>query len=110
MATATQANRLMALAIESCDFGPDGLLLSESDGEESISGLFSFELHCLSEVPQKIKLNEVLNKRASIRVRLNDGSDRYINGFVSRASCDGRDVGGDKRFTHYTVEVPWCGF
>jgi type VI secretion system secreted protein VgrG len=27
---------------------------------------------------------------------------------VQRASCDGRDVGGDQRFTHYTIQiVPW---
>jgi type VI secretion system secreted protein VgrG len=105
-ATATQKQRLMALAVEG--LGPDDLLLVELAGEEFISGLFSFELRCASESPQKIKLDDILNKKASIRVRLNDGSDRYIHGIVYRASCDGRDVGGDKRFTHYTVEVvPW---
>jgi type VI secretion system secreted protein VgrG len=105
-ATATQAQRLMALAVEG--LGPDDLLLSELKGQESISALFSFTLQCVSEVPAKIKLDDMLNKKASIRVRLNDGSDRYIHGIVFRASCDGREVGGDNRFTNYTVEVvPW---
>jgi type VI secretion system secreted protein VgrG len=108
-ATATQANRLMALAVDG--LGPDDLLLLELQGHESISGLFSFELKCASEVPQKIKLDKILDHRASIRVRLNDGSDRFFHGVVNRCSCDGRDVGGDKRFTHYTVEVvPWLWF
>jgi type VI secretion system secreted protein VgrG len=104
-ATATQANRLMALAVEG--LGPDDLLLTQLSGEESISDLFSFRLHCVSETPQKIKLDAILNKRASIRVRLNDGSDRYFNGFVSSATCDGQQP-GDKRFMRYFVEVvPW---
>src|SRR5262245_46635409 len=108
-ATATQANRLMALAVDG--LGPDDLLLVELQGHESISGLFSFELKCASEVPQKIQLDKILDHRASIRVRLNDGSDRFIHGVVNRCSCDGRDVGGDKRFTHYTLEVvPWLWF
>ena len=106
MATATQTDRMMALAVDSLD--PEALLLVELHGEEAISGLFSFELKCVSEVPNQIKLDKILDRRASIRVRLNDGSERFINGFVSRCSCDGKDVGGDKRFTHYTVEVvPW---
>src|SRR5690348_5501750 len=105
-ATATQAQRLMALAVES--LGPDDLLLGELKGQESISALFSFTLKCVSEVPGKIKLDDILNKKASIRVRLNDGSDRFVHGIGQRASCDGRDVGGYQRFTHYTIQiVPW---
>jgi len=103
--TATQQERLMALAVESLP--ENALLLTSLSGHEAVSELFSFQLKCVSEKPQQIKLQKVLEHGATIRLRLSDGSERFIHGLVSRCSCDGKEV-GDDRFTHYTVEVvPW---
>lgn len=106
MSSATQANRLMALTVESLP--DDALLVVALDGQESVSSLFSFRLKCVSEVPKQIKLQKILERGATIRIKLFDGSERFIHGLISRCSCDGKEVGDDKRFTHYTIEVvPW---
>jgi len=106
MSSATQKDRLIALTVESLP--PDALLLIELEGREAVSSLFSFRLKCVSEVPDKIKLQKILERGAAIRIKLSDGSERFIHGIISRCSCDGREVGGDKRFTHYSIEVvPW---
>ena len=103
---ATQVHRL--LAVQLAPLAPDDLLLVELNGTEAVSSLFSFELKCLSEFPERIKLANLLDAPINIRLRLRDGSARYFNGLVSRCSCDGVQPAGDKTYTKYTLEVvPW---
>ena len=100
MATYTQANRLIALTTP---LGKDALLLQSLSGREGVSQLFSYELELLSEDPG-IPFAQIVGQRATVTIRLGDGSERYMNGFINRFS----QSGSDERFTYYQAElVPW---
>ena len=100
MATYTQANRLIAITTP---LGEDVLLLQSLGGREGVSQLFSYGLELLSEEPD-IAFDQIVGQRATVTLRLSDGSNRYINGFINRFS----QSGSDERFTHYQAElVPW---
>jgi type VI secretion system secreted protein VgrG len=100
MATYTQANRLIAITTP---LGEDGLLLQSLSGREGMSQLFSYELELLSEDPG-IPFAQIVGQRATVAIRLGDGSERCINGFINRFS----QSGSDDRFTYYQAElVPW---
>ena len=83
--------------------GKDALLLRSLDGEEGISRLFRFDLELLSEQPS-IDIAAVMGKSSTVGIRLSDGTDRFINGVISRLTL----LGGEGRFTLYRAElVPW---
>ncbi|MCI0620914.1 MAG: type VI secretion system tip protein VgrG, partial [Acidobacteria bacterium] len=101
--TYTQKNQI--IAIETA-LGKDVLLLNDLSGREGISQLFSFHLKLLS-TESTLAYEKVVGQRASISLRLADGTMRYLNGFLSRFSQSGQD----SRFTHYEAEfVPWLWF
>jgi type VI secretion system secreted protein VgrG len=104
-----QHERLLTVQVAS--LGSDDLLVTGLMGHEEVSALFSFKLNLISDVPEKIVLNNIVGKNVTIGLMLRDESYRHFNGFVSRFSAGGRDYGGDQRFTHYRAEVvPWLWF
>jgi type VI secretion system secreted protein VgrG len=75
---------------------------------EGISTLFNFQVECISEHPDQVKLDQLLGKKATVTIVLADGSERFFHGLICRCAQTGRDVGADARFTHYRLElVPW---
>jgi type VI secretion system secreted protein VgrG len=99
----TQEKRLIAI---DTPLGEDVLLLHGFTGYEGISRLFSFDLDLLAET-SSIPLSKIVGQRVTIRINLADGSNRYINGFISRFAQSGRDAW----FTRYQAEVvPWLWF
>lgn len=77
------------LAIET-PLGKDTLLLESFNGEETLSGLFRFELTCLS-VEEKLDDTKIVGKKISFRVNNSEGSPRWFTGYVSRFAWAGRD-------------------
>lgn len=99
----TQDNRLISITTP---LGKDVLLLNGFAGNEGISRLFKFDLELLSEDPA-ISFEAIVGQKITISIKLIDGGERYINGFVSRFA----QSGSDERFTHYRAEVvPWLWF
>jgi type VI secretion system secreted protein VgrG len=99
----TQQNRLISITTP---LGKDVLLLQSFTGHEGISRLFNFELDLLSEDPA-ISFEAIVGQKVTISIKLIDGNERYLNGFVSRFA----QSGSDERFTHYQAEVvPWLCF
>jgi type VI secretion system secreted protein VgrG len=110
MATeAIQAGRL--LAVEIASLGKDVLLLAGFFGNEEVSSLFSLNLELISQKPDQVVMDQIVGQNVTITVELQDGSQRFFNGFINRFSLSGRDLGGDERFTHYQAQVvPWLWF
>ena len=99
----TQEHRLIAI---DTPLGEDALLLRGFTGQEGMSQLFHFRLDLLSTDPA-IPFNQIVGQRVTLRILLADGSQRYINGCVSRFA----QTSNDMRFTHYRAEVvPWLWF
>lgn len=106
---AKQYERLLTVQVAS--LGADDLLVMSFAGHEEISALFTFRLELVSDRPEKIVLNDIIGKNVTIGLMLEDESYRHFNGFISRFSLSGRDMGGEARFTHYRAEVvPWLWF
>ena len=104
-----QSERLLIVQVGS--LGPDDLLMTGMMGHEEVSSLFSFRLDLISDVPSKIVLQDIVGKNVTMGLMLRDESYRFFNGFISRFSLSGRDMGGEARFTHYRAEVvPWLWF
>jgi type VI secretion system secreted protein VgrG len=99
----TQQGRLVAIFTP---LGEDVLLLQRLAGQESISGLFRFDLELLSE-NSAISFSDIVGQPATIALDAGDAGTRYFNGHLSRFAQSGRD----DRFTHYRAElVPWLWF
>jgi type VI secretion system secreted protein VgrG len=99
----TQENRRIGIATP---LETDVLLLSGFQGDEGISRLFRFDLELLSE-NESVDFNALVGKNVTFWIVLADGSERYINGQVSRFSQGARDA----NFTSYHAEVvPWLWF
>ncbi|HET9711598.1 MAG TPA: type VI secretion system tip protein TssI/VgrG [Pyrinomonadaceae bacterium] len=106
---ATQTGRL--ISVEISGLPKDLFLLTGFFGNEEISSLFSLNLELLSQHPEKVVMDNIIGKNATISIKLHDGSERFFNGFVNRLSLGGRGLGGDERFTHYEAQVvPWLWF
>ena len=95
----------------STPLGKDELLLTGFTGQEGVSRLFSFDLKLLSE-NRSVKLEDIVGKKATIRIVLPDGSERFINGYISSFSQGGSTMmqGGTtpKIFAQYAATlVPW---
>src|SRR5678816_2147104 len=103
MADATQTGRLISVEISSLP--KDLFLLTGFFGNEEISSLFSLNLELLSQHPEKVVMDNIIGKNATVSIKLQDGSERFLNGFVNRLSLGGRALGGDERFTRYEAQV-----
>ncbi len=108
MATYTQDNRQIQITTP---LGKDELLLTGFTGQEGVSRLFSFDLRMLSE-NRSVKLEDLVGKKATIKMTLPDGSERLINGIVNSFTQGGSTMmeGGTtpKIFANYTATlVPW---
>jgi type VI secretion system secreted protein VgrG len=100
----TQAERPLTLTTP---LGKDVLMCTAISGTEAMSQLFSFEVECVSEKPDQVKLDKLLGQPAQVTVLLKEG-ERHFHGIVNRAVCTGRDIGDQERYTHYRLEVvPW---
>jgi type VI secretion system secreted protein VgrG len=83
--------------------GADKLLLRSIRGEERISGLFHFFLEMQSEEPA-LTFASIVGKSATVSLKLQDGTMRYINGIVGRFVQAGKEA----RFYTYFAELhPW---
>ncbi len=85
MPSYTQDNRLIQVFTP---LGADELLLQSFHGQEGVSQLFHFDLVMHSE-NRGIKFDDVVGKKATVKVRLPDGKDRFINGLISSFSQGG---------------------
>jgi type VI secretion system secreted protein VgrG len=75
-------------------------------GTEAISDLFHFELELLS-LQDAIDFKSIIGQNATLALRLQDESERYFSGLISRFS-QGQ---ADDVFVHYRAElVPWPWF
>ncbi|HEX7154489.1 MAG TPA: type VI secretion system tip protein VgrG [Thermoanaerobaculia bacterium] len=83
--------------------GADKLLLRSIHGEERISGLFHYFLEMQSE-EKSLDFSKIVGKSATVKLKLADDTDRYINGIVGRFV----QAGTDGRFVTYFAELhPW---
>src|SRR5687767_12154274 len=99
----TQTNRQLELMTP---LGEDILRPQALHVQEAMSTLFQINLQLFSE-ERWIDPEKIVGQNVSIRLALDDGGERYFNGFVSRFSQGGSDT----RFTYYAAEVvPWLWF
>ncbi len=103
MSNITQDERF--LAITDFSLGKDTFLLSDFEGREKISTLFSFEINVLSE-NHNIAAEDIIGKSGTMTV--NSQVKRYFHGhIVSFSRCQARG----KNLRHYQlVMVPWLWF
>jgi type VI secretion system secreted protein VgrG len=102
----TQENRTITL---DTPLGKDELLPTAFRGSEGMSRLFSFEVVAVSH-NQAITFEKIVGKNVTIAVVLQDGTERYINGLVSRFSQVGASHQQDTEVhaTEYRATVvPW---
>jgi type VI secretion system secreted protein VgrG len=77
--------------------------LQSFHGQEGISRLFNFDLTMHSE-NRSIAFDSIIGKKATIRMILPDGNERYINGIIASFS----QGGAAHVFTSYRATlVPW---
>jgi len=96
----TQDNRLIAIYTA---LAPDELLLQGFRGTEGISRLFKFDLVMHSE-NRSIAFDSIVGKTATIKVVLQGGQERFINGIIASFS----QGGATSTFASYTATlVPW---
>jgi type VI secretion system secreted protein VgrG len=91
--------------------GTDELLLQSFHGQEGVSQLFHFDLVMHSE-NRGIKFDDIVGKKATVKVRLPDGKERLINGLVSSFSQGGSTpLEGGKSpqifASYHATLVPW---
>jgi type VI secretion system secreted protein VgrG len=104
MAKYTQTNRPLKVFTA---LGADAFLLTGFRGREGVSELFSFELDLIAENATPVAFERLLGQKASVALRLGDGSERYFSGMIRRFSRGDHDA----EFTSYQAElVPqfWC--
>ena len=83
--------------------GKDTLLLRSLRGEEALSRLFHFTLLAQSE-ETSLDFKAVVGQHATVTVELADGSQRFIDGIVSRFV----QAGNNPRLADYYLELrPW---
>ncbi len=99
----TQANRRFRVAtpLES-----DVLVLRRLSGSESISRLFEFELELHSE-DIDVDHNTLLGENVTVGMKMPDGEERFLNGFVSRFTVEGYD---DRHVVYRATLSPWLWF
>lgn len=86
--------------------GSNALLVETIKGEARLSSPYRFTLSLLSK-SSSIDLQDLLGKNVSVGVRLADGSEHFINGYVNVFGFARSDGG----FAFYHAEiVPWLAF
>ncbi|MEN3332482.1 MAG: type secretion system secreted protein VgrG [Blastocatellia bacterium] len=96
----TQENRLIQIMTP---LGEDVLLLQGFNGYEGVSKLFQFDLRMHSK-NRSIAFDSIVGKKATIKIILDDGNERFINGIISAFSQGGSST----NFAHYHATlVPW---
>src|SRR5215813_8817591 len=96
----TQANLQLSV---STPLGPDKLLLRAFNGEERISEPFLFNLEMVSE-DNALDFSSIVGKAVTVTVGLGGGTNRYLNGVVTRFV----QAGSHSRFTTYFADIrPW---
>ena len=99
----TQERRICELITP---LGKDELLVASLSVHEEISGLFGLDFELVSEKGE-IPFANIIGKSATVRIELENGSQRYWNGYVSRFS----QGASDDRFVYYRAGVvPWLWF
>jgi type VI secretion system secreted protein VgrG len=101
----TQDRRLLAF---DSPLGKDVLLLQEFRGYEGISRLFSYELDLLAYENPDISFSSIVGQKVDIALQLPGGTQRHLNGYVSRFTQGETD---DIPLTRYHAQVvPWLWF
>jgi type VI secretion system secreted protein VgrG len=101
----TQDRRLLAF---DSPLGKDVLLLQEFKGYEGISRLFSYELDLLAYENPDISFSSIVGQKVDIALQLPGGTQRHLNGYVSRFTQGDTD---DIPLTRYHAQVvPWLWF
>ena len=104
-ATLTYAQKGRAISVETV-LGPDALLLESFEGKESIAGGFKYTLGLLAKDPG-ISAAKLIRTLATVKLGQADGSERVINGLVSRFVQLDQAEG----LTVYEAEIrPWYWF
>src|SRR3954465_5217203 len=104
-ATLTYAQKGRAISVETA-LGPDALLLESFEGKESIAGGFKYTLGLLAKDPG-ISAAKVIRTLATVKMGQADGSERVINGLISRFVQLDQAEG----LTVYEAEIrPWYWF
>ncbi|SFG49984.1 type VI secretion system secreted protein VgrG [Duganella sp. CF458] len=86
--------------------GNNALLVETIQGEARMSSPYLFTLSLLSK-SSSIDLQDLLGKNVSVGVRLADGSEHFVNGYVNVFGFTRSDGG----FAFYHAEiVPWLAF
>src|SRR5574340_238662 len=82
--------------------GPDALLIEGFTGHEGVSRPFRFELDLLAQRDDasKVDPSRLIGSSATLSMRLEDESLRYINGVVRRFTTGATD----STFVSYTAE------
>ena len=97
-----------AVAIDasiSSPLGPDVLVLTGFRGQEGLSRLFLYQLEMVSE-ESAIDAATLVGESMNLRIALADGSERHLNGVISRFAR-GAPIPGTS-LTRYTAELrPW---
>ncbi len=86
--------------------GPDKLLVTSFTGEEGISRMFEFHLELVS-TDFAIDFDRIVGANVTLRIRLEDDSERYINGYIRRFA----QLPVEGHLARYEAEmVPWLWF
>ena len=99
----TQASREITIRTP---LGADALLLRSFRGYEYLSQLFTFDLELASE-DESISYDSIVGKNVTVSVSLADGTERYLNGWVSRFVQAQRD---SNAAVYKATIVPWLWF
>lgn len=101
--TVLQTARAFTLQVDS--LGENDLICVGFTGSEGISQLFHFELDCVSDQPQKIKLDKLLGKGVTLTCQLANDATRHIHGIVQRSAFQGEAIIDEKRFSRYQLTI-----
>jgi type VI secretion system secreted protein VgrG len=103
-ATYSQTGRLLALTTP---LGTDKLLLERFTGVEALSELFRFELTVLALTTDSWTFDKLLGQSVTIQLLQAGGTQRPLNGIVSRIAQADQVAGsqGPRTFNRYVLEV-----
>ena len=104
MAFKTQANRQIAVTTP---LGEDVLLINSMSGQEQLGRPFEYTLDLFSEQPTKVKFEDLLGEKMTVKLELSPGKFRYFNGHVNRFVQT--EVDGNTIYYQATL-VPWLWF
>ena len=103
----TQAGRFLTVKTP---LGEDELILTAMDGQESMSGLFAYQLEMVSE-NDSIAADDIVGKNVTFTVQGDSDSPRIFNGICSRFYAGGRRGARGEELRIYRAEIsPWLWF